>query len=97
MVILKSPPGTIYNSSPSRPSPREVVQIPDAVRARCGRGVDTPPKPEIFMCPRLSCICMHLEMWAEVKVHSYQAHAHVFVGSCTCYTQATPLSKLQWA
>ena len=36
MVILKSPPGTIYNSSPSRPSPREVVQIPDAVRARCG-------------------------------------------------------------
>ena len=25
---------------------------------------------------------MHLEMWAEVKVHSYHAHAHVCVGSC---------------
>ena len=36
MVILKSPPSTIYNSSPSRPSPREVVQIPNAVRVRCG-------------------------------------------------------------
>ena len=32
MVILKSPPGAIYNSSPRRPSPREVVQIPDTVR-----------------------------------------------------------------
>ena len=34
-------------------------------------------EPEIFMFPRLSCVCMHLEMWAEVKVHSYHAHAHV--------------------
>ena len=32
----QSPPGTIYNSSPSRPSPGEVVQIPNTVRARCG-------------------------------------------------------------
>ena len=23
---------------------------------------------EIFMFPRLSCVCLHLEMWAEVKV-----------------------------
>ena len=44
MVTPQSPPGTIYNSSPSRPSPREVVQIPDAVHARCARGADTPPK-----------------------------------------------------
>ena len=44
MVTPQSPPGTIYNSSPSRPSPREVVQIPDAVRTRCARGADTPPK-----------------------------------------------------
>ena len=43
MVTRQSPPGTIYNSSPSRPSPGEVVQIPDAVRARCTRGADTPP------------------------------------------------------
>ena len=28
-------------------------------------------EPEIFMFPRLSCVCIHLEMWAEVKVHSY--------------------------
>ena len=54
-------------------------------------------EPEIFMFPRLSCICMHLEMWAEVKVHSYHAHARVRVGSCMCCGQATPLSKLQWA
>ena len=38
MVTPQSPAGTIYNSSPSRPSPREVVQIPDAVRTRCTRG-----------------------------------------------------------
>ena len=43
MVTPQSPAGTIYNSSPSRPSPREVVQIPDAVRTRCARGADTPP------------------------------------------------------
>ena len=38
MVTPQSPAGTIYNSSPRRPSPGEVVQIPDAVRARCARG-----------------------------------------------------------
>ena len=38
MVTPQSPAGTIYNSSPRRPSPGEVVQIPDAVRARCMRG-----------------------------------------------------------
>ena len=38
MVMPQSPPGAIYNSSPRRPSPGEVVQIPDAVRARCMRG-----------------------------------------------------------
>ena len=36
MVTPQSPSGTIRNSSPGRPSPGEVVQIPDAVRARCG-------------------------------------------------------------
>ena len=54
-------------------------------------------EPEIFMFPRLSCVCIHLEMWAEVKVHPYHARAHVCVGSCMCFAQATPLSKLQWA
>ena len=44
-----------------------------------------------------TCVCMHLEMWAEVKVHSYHAHAHVCASSCICCAQATPLSKLQWA
>ena len=34
-------------------------------------------EPEIFMFPRLSCVCMLLEMWVEVKVHSYYARAHV--------------------
>ena len=48
-------------------------------------------EPEIFMFPRLSCVCMHLEMWAEVKVHSYHAHAHVCASSCMCCAQATPL------
>ena len=38
MVTPQSPAGTIYNSSPRRPYPGEVVQIPDAVRARCMRG-----------------------------------------------------------
>ena len=38
MVTPQSPADTIYNSSPRRPSPGEVVQIPDAVRARCMRG-----------------------------------------------------------
>ena len=37
MVTPQSPAGTIYNSSPRRPSPGEVVQIPDAVCARCAR------------------------------------------------------------
>ena len=54
-------------------------------------------EPEIFMFPRLSCVWMHLEMWAEVKVHSYHVHAHVCAGSCMYCAQATPLSKLQWA
>ena len=36
MVTPQSPAGTIYNSLPRRPYPGEVVQIPDAVRARCG-------------------------------------------------------------
>ena len=52
-------------------------------------------EPEIFIFPRLSCVCIHLEMWAEVKVHSYHARAHVCVGICICCAQATPLSKLQ--
>ena len=47
------------------------------------------------MFPRLSCVYMHLEMCAEVKVHAYHAHAHVCVGSYMCCAQATPLSKLQ--
>ena len=34
-------------------------------------------EPEIFMLPRLSCVCMLLEMWVEVKVHSYHACARV--------------------
>ena len=51
-------------------------------------------EPEIFMFPRLSCVCMPLEMWAEVKVHSYHAHAHVCANSCMCCAQATTLSKL---
>ena len=53
-------------------------------------------EPEIFMFPRLSTVCMHLEMSAKVKVHSYHAHAHVCASSCMCCAQATPLSKLQW-
>ena len=44
MVTPQSPAGTICNSSPRRPSPGEVVQIPDAVRTRCARGADTPPE-----------------------------------------------------
>ena len=36
----QEPTGTIYNTSPNRPSPREVVQIPDAVRTPCARGAD---------------------------------------------------------
>ena len=54
-------------------------------------------EPEIFMFPRLSCVCMHWEIWVEVKVHSYHAHAHVCASSCMCCAEATPLSKLQWA
>ena len=53
-------------------------------------------EPEIFMFPRLSCVCIHLEILAEVKVHPYHACVHVCVGSCMCFAQATPLSKLQW-
>ena len=30
-------------------------------------------------------------------VHPYHARAHVCVGRCMCFAQATPLSKLQWA
>ena len=52
-------------------------------------------EPEIFMFPRLSCVCMLLEMWVEVKVHSYHAHAHVWVGSCMCCVQATPMCCVQ--
>ena len=29
------------------------------------------------MFPRLSCVCILLEMWVEVKVHSYHARARV--------------------
>ena len=36
MVTPQSPPCATHNSSPGRPSPGEVVQIPDAVCARCG-------------------------------------------------------------
>ena len=43
-----------------------------------------------FSCSRFSCVCMHLEMWAEVKVHSYHVHAHVRVGSCMYCAQASP-------
>ena len=50
------------------------------VHCLCQHGCE----PEIFMFPRLSCVCMHLEMWAEVKVHSYHAHAHVCASSCMC-------------
>ena len=53
MVTPQSPAGTIYNSSPRRPSPGEVVQIPDAVRARCARGADTPPTPRLISVPEI--------------------------------------------
>ena len=43
MVTPQSPPGTIFNSSPGRPSPGEIVQIPDTVRPQCTRRADTPP------------------------------------------------------
>ena len=33
--------------------------------------------------------------WVEVEVHSYYALIYVFVGSCICRAQATPVSKLQ--
>ena len=54
-------------------------------------------EPEIFLVPRLSCVCMHLEMWVEVKVHSYHAQVHLCASSCMCCAPGTPLSKLQWA
>ena len=38
MLTSQGLAGTIYNSSPRRPSFGEVVQIPHAVRARCMRG-----------------------------------------------------------
>ena len=65
---------------------------PRILHCLCQHGCE----PEIFMFPWLSCICMHLEMSAEFKVHSYHAHAHVCASSCMCCAQATPLSKLQW-
>ena len=71
-VTPQSPPGTIYNSSPSRPSPREVVQIPDAVRTRCTRGARAvrilPLSPALWKagnrvqgrccCRRCCCLCL---------------------------------------
>ena len=73
------------------------VSKPNICRLRilhclCQHGCD----PEIFMFPRLSCVCMHLGMWAKVKVHSCHAHAHVCASSCMCCAQATPLSQLKW-
>ena len=39
----------------------------------------------------LSCVCMPLGKWEEVKVHSYHALTHVCVGSCMCrHAQAMP-------
>ena len=52
-------------------------------------------KREIFMFPRVSCVCMHLEMWAEVKVHSHHAHAHMCASGGMCCAQATLLCKVQ--
>ena len=41
---------------------------------------------------------IHSQEFEVVRVvHPYHARAHVCVGSCMCFAQATPLSKLQWA
>ena len=42
------------------------------------------------MFQTLSCVCMPLGTWAEVKVHSYHALTHVCVGSCMCCAQPRP-------
>ena len=53
MVTSQSPPGTIYNSSPGRPSPGEVVQMPDTVHTRCGY---SPPRVNVSRYMRLSTL-----------------------------------------
>ena len=61
MVTPQSPPGTIYNSSPGRPSPGEVVQIPDVVCAHGARAVRILPlgphyRSDVrFRCPLVFC------------------------------------------
>ena len=42
----------------------------------------------------LSCVCMPLETWVEVKVHSYNDGTHMCANSCMCCASATALSKL---
>ena len=39
------------------------------------------------MFPRLSCVCLHLEMWAEVKVHPYTMRARTFVSVAVCVSR----------
>ena len=77
MVILKRPPGTTYNSSPSRPSPREVVQILDAVRARCGYSPYVTPavsgSNEMAML-RLLCTTYAVSDWGKVKWLFHNCH-----------------------
>ena len=69
MATLQSPPGTIYNCSPGRPSPGEVVQIPDVVRARCACGADTPPYS------KMSCLWnFHLELTIPAECSVVMKH-----------------------
>ena len=74
MVTPQSPPGTNYNSSPGRPSPGESVQIPDAVRARCGYF----PKLPSWLCTQQYLLALRSADCTHGQIHSY-SHVHGLV------------------
>ena len=89
MVTHQSPPGTIYNSSPGRPSPGEVVQIPArAVRiptlSQPKKRVDpvrnSPPLCTVVLVwsvlvwsPEASGIAQGVARWVRHYIHAVQA------------------------
>ena len=94
MVTPQSPPGTIYNSSPGRPSPGEVVQIPDAVQVKGSKREQVPWF--VTPTPTPTPTCSHELEWNEPCKRLDRAQApEAWATTCAACVQRTKPSQCE--
>ena len=95
MVTPQSPAGTIYNSSPRRPSPGEVVQIPDAVHARCGYSPRFQPPPPLSIACSVcfAALFLILSLFSSIFLSLNLGHTPL---DCLPHYLTALLSQVLW-